>query len=74
VIFVVVALIIFGADAIQNFSIALLVGLIAGTYSSIFIAAQLWYVLKKRELNKRGAIDVEEDENKKKWGSDEPVV
>jgi len=74
VIFVVVALIIFGADAIQNFSIALLIGLIAGTYSSIFIAAQLWYVLKKRELNKRGAIDVEEDENKRKWGSDEPVV
>ena len=74
VVFVVVALIIFGADAIQNFSIALLIGLIAGTYSSIFIAAQLWYVLKKRELNKRGAIDIEDDENKKKWGSDEPVV
>ncbi|WP_075618178.1 protein translocase subunit SecDF [Paenisporosarcina indica] len=74
VVFVVVALMLFGADAIQNFSIALLIGLIAGTYSSIFIAAQLWYVLKKRELNKRGAIDVEADENKKKWGSDEPVV
>lgn len=74
VVFVVVSLIIFGAGSIQNFSIALLIGLIAGTYSSIFIAAQLWFVLKKRELNKRGAIDVEADENKNKWGSDEPVV
>jgi len=72
VVIVVVAMIIFGAASIQNFSIALLIGLIAGTYSSIFIAAQLWFVLKKRELNKRGAIDVEADE--KKWGSDEPVV
>ncbi len=72
VVIVVVAMIIFGAESIQNFSIALLIGLIAGTYSSIFIAAQLWFVLKKRELNKRGTIDVEADE--KKWGSDEPVV
>ncbi|MGB3259405.1 protein translocase subunit SecDF [Paenisporosarcina sp.] len=74
VVFVVVALLIFGAPSIQNFSIALLIGLIAGTYSSIFIAAQLWFVLKKRELNKRGAIDIEAEESAKKWGSDEPVV
>ncbi|MGB5944574.1 protein translocase subunit SecDF [Paenisporosarcina sp.] len=74
VVFVVVALLVFGSESIRNFSIALLIGLISGTYSSIFIAAQLWFVLKKRELNKRGAIDVEADENKRKWGSDEPVV
>lgn len=74
VVFVVVALLVFGAESIQNFSLALLIGLISGTYSSIFIAAQLWFVLKKRELKKRGAIDVEADENSKKWGSDEPVV
>lgn len=74
VVFVVVALLVFGSDSIRNFSIALLIGLISGTYSSIFIAAQLWFVLKKRELNKRGAIDVEADESKRKWGSDEPVV
>ncbi|HSO57074.1 MAG TPA: protein translocase subunit SecDF [Paenisporosarcina sp.] len=74
VVFVVVALLVFGSESIRNFSIALLIGLISGTYSSIFIAAQIWFVLKKRELNKRGAIDVEADENKRKWGSDEPVV
>ena len=74
VIFVVIALLIFGAPSITNFSIALLIGLIAGTYSSIFIAAQLWLVLKKRELNKKGPIDIEKMEEKSKWGSDEPVV
>lgn len=71
---VVTALLLFGSDSIRNFSIALLVGLIAGTYSSIFIAAQLWFVLKKNELKKRGEIDVEADANKNKWGSDDPVV
>ena len=74
VVLVVVALLIFGAPSITNFSIALLIGLVAGTYSSIFIAAQLWLVLKKRELNKKGPIDIEKLEEKNKWGSDEPVV
>ncbi|AYC29724.1 protein translocase subunit SecDF [Paenisporosarcina cavernae] len=72
VVLVVVALILFGAEAIRPFSIALLIGLIAGTYSSIFIAAQLWFVLKRRELRSKGPIDVEAQE--KRWGSDEPVV
>ena len=74
VVLVVIALLIFGAPSITNFSIALLIGLIAGTYSSIFIAAQLWLVLKKKELNKKGPIDVEKKEQENKWGSDEPVV
>ncbi|MCZ2258388.1 protein translocase subunit SecDF [Sporosarcina sp. G11-34] len=72
VVFVVVALMLLGAESIQTFSIALLIGLIAGTYSSIFISAQIWFDLKKREINKKGAIKV--DETKKQWGSDEPVV
>lgn len=71
VIFVVTAMIIFGATSILNFSIALLIGLIAGTYSSVFIAAQLWYVMKKRELKKKGSIVTYKE--KKEW-SDEPVV
>ena len=74
VVLVVIALLIFGAPSITNFSIALLIGLIAGTYSSIFIAAQLWLVLKKSELKKKGPIDIEKKEQESKWGSDEPVV
>lgn len=72
VVFVVVALIFFGAVSIQNFSIALLIGLIAGTYSSVFIAAQLWYDMKRKQLVKKGPIDTVQE--KKQWGSDEPVV
>ena len=72
VVFVVVALMLFGAESIQTFSIALLIGLFAGTYSSIFISAQIWFDLKKREMKKKGAIKVED--TKKQWGSDEPVV
>lgn len=72
VVLVVVALLLFGAEGIRNFSIALLIGLLAGTYSSLFIAAQLWYDLKAKELRKTGGIKVEKEE--KKWGSDEPVV
>lgn len=72
VIIVVVALMIFGASSITTFSIALLIGLITGIYSSIYIAAQVWYVLKVRQMKKKGNVDV--GKKKKQWGSDEPVV
>ncbi|WP_017755925.1 protein translocase subunit SecDF [Calidifontibacillus oryziterrae] len=46
------ALWIFGSESIANFSIALLIGLLAGTYSSMFIAAQLWLVWKSKSIGK----------------------
>ncbi|MCZ0756122.1 protein translocase subunit SecDF [Anoxybacillus sp. J5B_2022] len=52
VIFTVVALLIFGSEAIRNFNLALLVGLISGVYSSLFIASQLWVVWKGKQLKK----------------------
>jgi protein-export membrane protein SecD/preprotein translocase SecF subunit len=52
VIFTVMALLIFGSEAIRNFSLALLVGLMFGVYSSLFIAAQLWVVWKGKQLKK----------------------
>ncbi len=71
VVFTVVALLIFGSQSIWNFSLALLIGLIAGTYSSIFIAAQLYYVLKVKELKKKGTIITYKEKRKI---SDEPQV
>ncbi|OAS84960.1 MULTISPECIES: protein translocase subunit SecDF [Metabacillus] len=53
VVIAVVALLIFGSSSITNFSIALLVGLVCGTYSSLFIAAQLWLIWKGKQLNKK---------------------
>lgn len=72
VIVVVVALVFLGAPSIQNFSIALLIGLVTGMYSSICIAAQIWFTLKSREMDKKGTAVVKKE--KKQWGSDEPVV
>ncbi|MER0467071.1 protein translocase subunit SecDF [Bacillus cabrialesii subsp. cabrialesii] len=52
VVIVVVTLLIFGASSITNFSIALLVGLLTGVYSSLYIAAQIWLAWKGKELKK----------------------
>ena len=72
VIVVVLALVILGAPSIQGFSIALLIGLVTGMYSSLCIAAQIWYSLKSRQMKKSGGNVVKKE--KKQWGSDEPVV
>lgn len=63
VIVVVVALVFLGAPSIQNFSIALLIGLVTGMYSSICIAAQVWYTLKAREMDKKGTSVVKKRKN-----------
>ncbi|GGE42886.1 hypothetical protein GCM10011391_22120 [Pullulanibacillus camelliae] len=49
----VIALLIFGSPSIRTFTIAMFIGLIAGTYSSIFIASPLWAVLKYRHIEKQ---------------------
>ncbi|GAA0334274.1 protein translocase subunit SecDF [Bacillus carboniphilus] len=71
VVLTVVALFVLGAESITNFSFALLIGLIAGTYSSLFIAAQVWMIWKGKELEKKGTIVTEK---KEKAFSDEPQV
>ncbi|WP_181350550.1 protein translocase subunit SecDF [Thalassobacillus sp. CUG 92003] len=50
VVFAAVMLLFFGATSITNFAFALVVGLVAGTYSSLFIAAQLWLVTRGRNI------------------------
>ena len=44
----VIVLFILGVPAIREFSLPLMVGMVAGSYSSIFLAVELWYVLKTR--------------------------
>lgn len=51
-IFPVICLMIWGANEIFNFNIALLVGFIAGVYSSIYISNQIWLMLETRKLKK----------------------
>ncbi|WP_404341295.1 protein translocase subunit SecDF [Staphylococcus equorum] len=52
VVIVVISLLSFGAPSIFNFSLALLIGLISGVFSSVFIAVPLWGIMKKRQLKK----------------------
>lgn len=73
----VVALFVFGTGAIKDFALNLIVGILVGTYSSIFIASPVllgWTnVAKKRKAKKSGvsfeATVVEESEN-----GDEPAA
>ena len=44
----VVLLYILGVPAIKEFALPLLIGMLAGTYSSLLIASQLWYEMKIR--------------------------
>lgn len=53
VFFTALALAVLGSESIRNFSLALLFGLVSGTYSSIFIAAQIWVNLKERNMKKK---------------------
>ena len=68
----VVFLLLFGSEAITNFSLAMFIGLVVGVYSSIFIAAQLWLVWKGKELKKKGVLITYKE--KKKFAGDEPQV
>ncbi len=46
--FVVLAIYLFGGEIINDFAFALLVGIVVGTYSSIFVAAPVVYMLLQR--------------------------
>ena len=52
VIAILVALIVFGGANIRYFTVAMLIGVISGAYSSIFNASPLWVVFKNMERGK----------------------
>lgn len=49
----VLSFMILGASSIFGFALALVIGLVAGTYSSLFLASQLWLVWRGKRLDKR---------------------
>lgn len=49
----VLAFLFFGAESISGFAIALVVGLIAGTYSSLLLASQIWLVWRGRKIKEK---------------------
>ena len=48
----VTVLFILGVPAIREFSLPMIIGMIAGSYSSLFLATELWYELKVRFKSK----------------------
>jgi preprotein translocase subunit SecF len=55
VLFAAAALFVFGSESIRLFSLAMLIGLFSGAYSSIFIASPLWLLMKKNSKSKPAA-------------------
>ena len=53
VVFVLLALLLFGGETIRDFVLALLIGIVAGTYSSIFIASPILLIWHKWDLKRR---------------------
>jgi SecD/SecF fusion protein len=59
----VLSLLLFGGDTLKDFAFALLVGILSGAYSTIFIASPLLTILKEREpeyAKRRGEVVPEE--------------
>lgn len=50
-------LFIMGVPSIREFSLPIIIGLIAGTYSSIFITGSMWYVFKTK-VGKKKVVDL----------------
>jgi SecD/SecF fusion protein len=55
------SLLVFGGDTLKDFAFALLIGIVSGAYSSIFIAAPLLCIWKEREPDyaRRRDVDME---------------
>ena len=62
----VVVLLILGSSGIFNFNMAMLFGLIAGTYSSIFIATMIFMLLEKKSLGREKEKKVYKDDLEEK--------
>ncbi|MBH5317123.1 protein translocase subunit SecF [Paenibacillus sp. GSMTC-2017] len=52
VVIVTVSIFLLGSPSIKMFCLALLVGLVSGAYSTIFIASPLWYLFKRNQKQK----------------------
>ncbi|GGE70541.1 protein-export membrane protein SecF [Streptosporangium jomthongense] len=69
---VLLALYFLGGEAINNFALALIIGVVVGTYSSIYVSANLLMVMgvSREDLMvpaKEGLADAEEDEQPPEW-------
>ncbi len=62
----VISLILIGSHEILTFNIALLIGLLVGTFSSLFISSQIWMSIEKRNIGKDPNKHWYDDDKKEK--------
>ncbi|MEG1749510.1 MAG: protein translocase subunit SecDF [Tannerellaceae bacterium] len=55
---VVLCIFILGGSTIRSFTFAILLGIIIGTYSTLFVATPIAYELQKKKINKKAAAEV----------------
>ena len=53
---VVLCIFILGGSSIRSFTFAILLGIVIGTYSTLFVATPIAYELQKKKINKKAAI------------------
>ena len=63
---VLLAIFFFGGDTIRGFIFALLVGILAGTFSSVFLSSPIAYNLLKGPKQEQALAEAEDKSNKKK--------
>ena len=57
---VVLCIFILGGATIRSFTFAILLGIIVGTYSTLFVATPIAYELQKKKINKKAAAETAE--------------
>ncbi|RHU24187.1 MULTISPECIES: protein translocase subunit SecDF [Parabacteroides] len=55
---VVLCIFILGGSTIRSFTFAILLGIIIGTYSTLFVATPIAYELQKKKINKKAAAEI----------------
>lgn len=63
--FAIIAILVFGGDSLKTFIMTLLIGILAGTYSSVFIATPLVYILDKNKKGPNRGFNSFKEETKK---------
>ena len=63
--FAIIAILVFGGDSLKTFIMTLLIGILAGTYSSVFIATPLVYILDKNKKGPNKGFNSFKEETKK---------
>ena len=72
--FAIVAILIFGGDSLRTFIVTLLVGILAGTYSSIFVATSIMYLLDRKKTKNGGSGIEKKLQREEKKESKEKIV